>query len=217
MVLSRARLNATILLPVGSEPGEYEVQLLDANLQSRASSRGTAAIVDYVALSRRASIRERFLQEATSWPCGGKARIGACFPRNCSRRWGTSYSARSAVIGSTLAARHAGSARAIGAWLSLCAILGVAFAVFRVFELSSLRARHETGGLASVGLAMLAVHLAHITGATSSTVAISMQMLKGPVDETHFVEVAANARYWYLMVCSWLAFYPIIYLAPRFL
>ncbi len=35
MVLSRARLNATILLPVGSEPGEYEVQLVDANLQSR--------------------------------------------------------------------------------------------------------------------------------------------------------------------------------------
>lgn len=114
-------------------------------------------------------------------------------------------------------ARHAGSARAIGAWLSLCAILGVTFAVFRVFELGSLRAPHETGGLASVGLAMLVVHLAHITGATSSTVAISMQMLKGPVDETHFGEVAANARYWYLMVCSWLAFYPIIYLAPRFL
>ncbi len=114
-------------------------------------------------------------------------------------------------------ARHAGSARAIGVWLSLCAILGVTFAVLRVFELGSLRARHETGALASVGLAMLVVHLAHIAGATSSTVAISMQMLKGPVDETHFGEVAANARYWYLMVCSWLALYPVIYLAPRFL
>ncbi|MEO8035587.1 MAG: hypothetical protein ABI837_14225, partial [Acidobacteriota bacterium] len=48
LVLSRARLNATILLPVGSEPGDYEVQLLDADLRSRASSKGTATIVDYV-------------------------------------------------------------------------------------------------------------------------------------------------------------------------
>jgi len=48
LVLSRARLKATILLPVGSQPGEYEVQVLDANLKSRASSTGRAAIVDYV-------------------------------------------------------------------------------------------------------------------------------------------------------------------------
>lgn len=48
LVLSRAPLKATILLPVGSEPGAYEVQLLDVNLQSRASSLGTATIVDFV-------------------------------------------------------------------------------------------------------------------------------------------------------------------------
>jgi hypothetical protein len=48
LTLSRARLKATILLPVGAEPGDYEVQLLDANLQSRATSKATAAIVDYV-------------------------------------------------------------------------------------------------------------------------------------------------------------------------
>lgn len=48
LVLSRARLNVTILMPVGSEPGDYEVQLLDANLQSRATSTGTAAILDFV-------------------------------------------------------------------------------------------------------------------------------------------------------------------------
>ncbi|MGH9371287.1 MAG: hypothetical protein ACRD15_07145 [Vicinamibacterales bacterium] len=46
--MSRARLKATILLPVGSEPGEYEVQVLDADLKSRVSSTGNAAIIDYV-------------------------------------------------------------------------------------------------------------------------------------------------------------------------
>jgi hypothetical protein len=48
LVLSRARMKATILLPVGSEPGDYEVQILDANLQSRARSTGTAAMLDFV-------------------------------------------------------------------------------------------------------------------------------------------------------------------------
>ncbi len=48
LVLVRALLKVTILLPVGAEPGDYEVQLLDADLQSRAASKGTAAIVNYV-------------------------------------------------------------------------------------------------------------------------------------------------------------------------
>jgi hypothetical protein len=48
LVLSRARLKITIQLPVGSEPGEYEVQVLDANLKSRASSKCKAAIIDHV-------------------------------------------------------------------------------------------------------------------------------------------------------------------------
>jgi hypothetical protein len=48
LVLPRARLRATILLEVGSEPGAYEVQIRDANQQARASSTGNAEIVDFV-------------------------------------------------------------------------------------------------------------------------------------------------------------------------
>jgi hypothetical protein len=45
-------LNVTILLPVGSEPGPYEVQVLDSNLQSKASAPGNAEIRDYVTTLR---------------------------------------------------------------------------------------------------------------------------------------------------------------------
>lgn len=38
----------TLLLPVGSEPGQYEIQLLDANLTSRASARGVGERRNYV-------------------------------------------------------------------------------------------------------------------------------------------------------------------------
>ena len=42
--LQRGRLNATILLPIGSEPGAYEVQVLDSELRSKATASGEAAI-----------------------------------------------------------------------------------------------------------------------------------------------------------------------------
>ena len=47
-MLPRQRVSVTILLPVGAETGDYEVQLLDEELRARANSRGTAAIRDFV-------------------------------------------------------------------------------------------------------------------------------------------------------------------------
>jgi hypothetical protein len=46
--LIRDRLDLTILLPVGSEPGSYEVQILDSDLKSRASASASAAIRNFI-------------------------------------------------------------------------------------------------------------------------------------------------------------------------
>jgi hypothetical protein len=46
--LQRSRLTTTILLPVGSEPGPYEVQVLDSELRSMASASGQAVIRNYI-------------------------------------------------------------------------------------------------------------------------------------------------------------------------
>ena len=46
--LPRARVALTMLLPVGSEAGMYEVQVLDSELRSVASAPGTAEIKNYV-------------------------------------------------------------------------------------------------------------------------------------------------------------------------
>ena len=46
--LPRGRLSVTILLPVGSEPGSYEIQVLDSELKSRASATGQAEIRNYI-------------------------------------------------------------------------------------------------------------------------------------------------------------------------
>jgi len=44
----RGRVNATILLPVGSSPGAYEVRILDGDLRVRASAKGSADVRNYV-------------------------------------------------------------------------------------------------------------------------------------------------------------------------
>ena len=46
--LRRASLNLTILLPVGSEAGHYDLQVLDSGLRSRASATGQAEIKNFV-------------------------------------------------------------------------------------------------------------------------------------------------------------------------
>jgi hypothetical protein len=46
--LPRGRLNLTLLLLVGSEPGQYDVQVLDSNLASKASTTGDAEIREYI-------------------------------------------------------------------------------------------------------------------------------------------------------------------------
>lgn len=48
LALLRRRLYATVLLPVGFEPGRYELQLLDSELRPRASALGVAEIRDHV-------------------------------------------------------------------------------------------------------------------------------------------------------------------------
>jgi hypothetical protein len=48
VALPRGSADLVILLPVGSEPGAYDVQLLDGDLRSRSDAKGTAAIEDFV-------------------------------------------------------------------------------------------------------------------------------------------------------------------------
>jgi len=46
--LPRARLAVTILLPVGSEPGQYDLRIVDSSLRSLASARGAAEMRNFV-------------------------------------------------------------------------------------------------------------------------------------------------------------------------
>ena len=50
--LPRGRLTLSVILPVGFEPGTYDVQIVDSALMSRASSTGTASSENFVTTLR---------------------------------------------------------------------------------------------------------------------------------------------------------------------
>jgi hypothetical protein len=62
--LPRAILNATIVLPIGSEPGQYDLRLVDTNGRSRLE-RQTAAPLEDFAVRMRVSLDLRGLRPGT--------------------------------------------------------------------------------------------------------------------------------------------------------
>ncbi len=52
LMLPHGRTTLTVLLPTGSEPGSYDVQVLDSALMSKASATGAATLEDHVTTLR---------------------------------------------------------------------------------------------------------------------------------------------------------------------
>lgn len=103
----------------------------------------------------------------------------------------------------------------LGFWLLVCALFGVFAAILRVLEFKGVHTRWDSNAYGSIVWAILAVHFAHILAATLETLAIGLVMLRGPVEDKHYSDIGVNAVYWYFMALSWVAFYAIVFLAPR--
>ena len=105
--------------------------------------------------------------------------------------------------------------RVLGVWLLVCVVFGIAAAIFRVMEFKGVHTRWNTNAYGAIVWSILAVHFAHILAATLETLVIGIVMLRGPVEEKHFVEITVNAVYWYFVALSWVGLWTIVYLAPR--
>jgi cytochrome c oxidase subunit I+III len=114
-----------------------------------------------------------------------------------------------------LALRHE-KPRAIGFWLLGCSLFGVSATVLRVMEFKAVHTRWDNP-YGAIVWSILLVHLAHILAATLETLNLGIVMLRGPVEEKHFVNLGVNAIYWYFMALSWAALYAIVFVAPRFM
>jgi heme/copper-type cytochrome/quinol oxidase subunit 3 len=115
-----------------------------------------------------------------------------------------------------LAQRH-DKPRVLGVWLLLCVLFGFAAAILRLMEFKGVHTRWNSNAYGAIVWSILAVHFGHILAATLETLVIGILMLRGPVEERHFVDITVNAVYWYFVALSWVGLWAIVYLAPRVL
>ena len=105
--------------------------------------------------------------------------------------------------------------RVLGSWLLACVLFGIAAAVLRVMEFKGVHTRWNSDAYGTIVWSILVVHFAHILAATLETLVLGVVMVRGPVEEKHYVDLDSNAKYWYFVALSWVAFYAIVFLAPR--
>jgi cytochrome c oxidase subunit 3 len=107
--------------------------------------------------------------------------------------------------------------KVIGALLFVCVVFGIAAAILRILEFKAVHARWDTSAYGAIVWSVLGVHFAHIIAATFETLTIAIPMFLGPIEEKSYVDVTVNAVYWYFVALSWVVFYTIVFLTPRFM
>jgi heme/copper-type cytochrome/quinol oxidase subunit 3 len=105
--------------------------------------------------------------------------------------------------------------RALGLWLLLCVLFGLAAAILRLMEFKGVHTRWNSNPYGAIVWSILAVHFAHILAATLETLTLGILMLRGPVEEKHYGDITINAGYWYFVALSWVGLWTVLYLAPR--
>jgi cytochrome c oxidase subunit III len=113
-----------------------------------------------------------------------------------------------------LAVKH-DRAKVIGSLLFVCVVFGIAAAVLRILEFKAVHTRWDANAYGAIVWSILGVHFAHIIAVTFETLSIAILMFIGPVEEKSYVDVTANAVYWYVVALSWVVFYALLFLAPR--
>jgi cytochrome c oxidase subunit 3 len=105
--------------------------------------------------------------------------------------------------------------RKVRLWMTVALGFGVALNIVRIFEFKSLNVWFDENAYGSVVWTLLGFHTVHIiTDFVDSCVLLALLFI-GPIEESHFVDVAENSMYWYFVVLSWIPIYAVIYIAPR--
>jgi cytochrome c oxidase subunit I+III len=100
-------------------------------------------------------------------------------------------------------------------WLATALVVALAFNIVRIFEFRALNVWWDENAYGSVVWTLLGFHTFHIvTDFVDSSILLALLFI-GPLKESHFVDIADNAMYWYFVVVSWIPIYAVIYVVPR--
>ena len=114
-----------------------------------------------------------------------------------------------------LARRHT-RPRSIAGWLALGVICAVAAIVLRGYDFAALHTRFNSNEYGAITWTILIVHLAHLLAAALESTLVAAMLFAAPEEKTPYTDVTAMAAYWYLIAFSWIAFYAIVFISPRF-
>ena len=106
---------------------------------------------------------------------------------------------------------------AVGRWLMVVVLFGIAAIVLRAFELRGLHTRYDSNAYGSITWMILITHLAHLIAGSLETLLIALVMFIGPVERKHYTDTTVMAVYWYFVVGSWIALWLVVFVSVRFI
>jgi cytochrome c oxidase subunit 3 len=104
--------------------------------------------------------------------------------------------------------------RGVQKGMVVCSILAVIMTVLRWFEFKSLNVRWDGTAYGSAAWATLTSHGTLLLLETAETIAFTVLLLAGPVEERDLAGASDNALYWYFMSGVWIPLYIVIFLSP---
>jgi cytochrome c oxidase subunit III len=99
----------------------------------------------------------------------------------------------------------------------VCSGLAVIMTVLRWFEFQSLNVRWDSNAYGSVVWATLTAHGTLLLLETAETLAFTVLLFKGPIEERDLAGASDNALYWYFMSGVWIPLYVVVFLSPYFM
>jgi cytochrome c oxidase subunit 3 len=101
--------------------------------------------------------------------------------------------------------------------LIVMSIIGIAMLPIRYVEFVWLHVAWSDSAYASITVALLVLHTAHLITDLWDTLVLTALMFTKHAKGRRYVDVAENALYWYFVVIAWIPIFAVLYLAPRIL
>jgi cytochrome c oxidase subunit 3 len=96
----------------------------------------------------------------------------------------------------------------------ICSVLAVIMTVLRWFEFKSLNVRWDSNAYGSAAWATVTSHGTLLLLETAETIAFTVLLFTGPIEERDLAGASDNALYWYFMSGVWIPLYVVIFLSP---
>jgi cytochrome c oxidase subunit III len=107
--------------------------------------------------------------------------------------------------------------RGVQRGMLVCSVLAVAMTMLRWFEFQSLNVRWDSNAYGSAAWATLTAHSTLLLLETAETLAMTVLLFVGPIEERDLAGTSDNAFYWYFMAGVWIPLAAVIYLSPYLL